>query len=512
MSRNYGSLGRRSGNAAWQWVVIGLILGFACSATLFLGSLAAGIIAVDGQGAAFGPTNTPFIITATPAPATETPLPTEVIITPTTEPEVIIEAPSPTPTIDPTQLTPLPTATPEVTQAPLDTAAQPNAQTNAQTGVQTNVMSAQTSDGPPDILLRLASALLPVNGAEYNMGTTPAEAALAVRDCVDRDGGACQEAWAGDSFPQHLVQISPFQIETTEVSYEQYVAFLNWMGPGSHANGCDGQPCLATRSESETSAVSFDSANYSVPSVINRMPVVEVTWYGAKTYCETLDRRLPTEAEWELAAKGVNGTVYPWGDTWDPARARTSRSLAEGETAGAVAVDSFPLGASTYTGALNMSGNVAEWVSDWYDDGYYFTADASSPDPVGPPLGDEKVVRGGSWPDVPFFARTVHRQSQRPGDPTAWIGFRCAADNETTPRTNPGSAADPNLPIGAAPLTQPTQPAVDPATLGQQIAPPGGDEGDLGNSAPTLAPRPTRIAPTTAPAAADAPPATLVPS
>lgn len=511
MSRNYGSLGRRSGSAAWQWVVIGLIIGFACSATLFLGGLAAGIVAVDGQGAAFGPTNTPFIITATPEPATETPIPTEVLVTPTAIEEVIIEAPSPTPTIDPTQLTPLPTATPEATQ-PATGAQQPQQQ-QQQTGVQTNVMSAQTSDGPPDILLRLASPLLPVNGAEYNMGTTPAEAAIAVRDCVDRDGGACQEAWASDSFPQHLVQISPFQIESTEVTYEQYLAFLNWMGPGSHANGCDGQPCLATRSESDTSSVTFDSANYTVPSVINRFPVVEVTWYGAKAYCEALGRRLPTEAEWELAAKGINGTVYPWGDQWDPARARTSRSLAEGETAGSVAVDSYPLGASAYSGALNMAGNVAEWVSDWYDDGFYFTSEATRPDPVGPPLGDEKVVRGGSWPDVPFFSRTVHRQSQRPGNPTAWIGFRCAADNEAT-RVNPGSAADPNLPIGAAPIVQPTQPVIDPATLGQQVPSGGIDEGDFGNSAPTLAPRPTRLVPTVAPAGGDssAPPATLVPS
>src|SRR5699024_7067603 len=133
----------------------------------------------------------------------------------------------------------------------------------------------------------------PVTGGEFNMGTTPAEAAIAVRDCTERDGGACLESWAGDSFPQHLVTVSPFRIESTEVSYEQYLAFLNWMGPGSHANGCEGQPCLATRSESETSSVTFDSANYAVPSVINNMPVVEVTWYGAKAYCEALGRRLP---------------------------------------------------------------------------------------------------------------------------------------------------------------------------------------------------------------------------
>jgi serine/threonine-protein kinase len=511
MSRNYGSLGRRSGSSAWQWVVIGLVVGFACSATLFLGALAAGLVGVDGQGAAFGPTNTPFIITATPMPATETPQPTEVIITPTDE--IVIEAPSPTPTIDPTQLTPLPTATPEATQPAVTN--NPIGQPTAQSGVQTNVMSAQnTSDGPPDILTRLASPLLPVQAGQFNMGTTAAEAAIAVRDCVERDRGACQEAWAQDSFPQHLVTLSGFRIEQTEVTYEQYVAFLNWMGPNSHATGCEGQPCLATRSESETSSVTFDSANYAVPSVINRFPVIEVTWYGAKAYCETLGRRLPTEAEWEYAAKGLNGTVYPWGDTWDAANAWTSRSAPDdGEEGGPIAVDSFPLGRS-WTGALNMAGNVAEWVSDWYGEGYYFEASAAGPDPVGPPLGDEKVVRGGSWPDVPFFARTVHRQSQRPGDPTAWIGFRCAADPEGAVSNTPASGIDTTLPIGAAPIVQPTQQgAVDPATLGTNVQPAGGNEGDLG-SQPTLAPRPTRISPTALPGAGEStvPVATLEPS
>ena len=501
MSRNYGSLGRRSGNAAWQWVVIGLIIGVACSATVFLAGLAAGVVGVSGQGAAFGPTNTPFIITATPMPATETPIPTEVIITPTDE--IVIEAPSPTPTTNPTELTPLPSATPEATAT--------LAAGGAPTGDQTSALSADTSGGPPDILVRLASELLPVAGGEYNMGTTPGEAAIAVRDCIERDGGNCLETWAEDSVHQHLVTVSPFQIEGTEVTYEQYLAFLNWMGPGSHSNGCDGQPCLATRSESETSSVSFDSANYDVPDVINRMPVVEVTWYGAKADCEALGRRMPTEAEWELAAKGVEGNIYPWGNDWNSANAWTSRSAADdAEEGGPVAVDSFPLGRSLYSDAFNMAGNVAEWVSDWYDAGYYFEAEAVGPDPVGPPLGDEKVVRGGSWPDVPFFSRTVHRQSQRPGDPTAWLGFRCASDPESAADLQTLGTQN-NQPIGAAPITEPTQGTVDPATLGQTGSP-AGDEGDLGNSAPTLAPRPTRLAPTPLPGGEATPAATLVPS
>src|SRR5690349_2931192 len=100
MSRNYGSLGRRSNSAAWQWVVLGLIFGFGCSAVLVLGAIAGGVLSIGGQGIAFGGTATPIIITATPLPITPTTPPTEVIVTPTEEAEVRIEAPTATPTTD----------------------------------------------------------------------------------------------------------------------------------------------------------------------------------------------------------------------------------------------------------------------------------------------------------------------------------------------------------------------------------------------------------------------------
>ncbi len=474
MARNsYGSLGRRSGNAAWQWVVIGVILGFACSATLVLGSIAAGVLSVSGQGVAFGATNTPIVITATPAPVTATETPTEALVTPT-EMEVLIEAPSATPTTDPTLLTPLPSATPDDTATPPVGGVQPNGSTGGETA---QIAAAS------DTLLRVASELVPVDGGTFQMGTTPAEAAIAVRDCTERDGGACLPAMAEDSYPQHPVVVSPFRMELTEVTYEQYLEFLNAMGPGTHINGCGGQVCLATQSESDTSNVTYDGTIYDVPDVINNLPVVEVTWFGAKSYCEALGRRLPTEAEWERAARGDDGRVYPWVGDWDPLLAWTNRSAPDdGEEGGAVPVESFPDGRSPYL-IFNMAGNVAEWVSDWYDERYYYSGEATQPDPVGPPLGDQKVVRGGSWDTPPFFARTVHRQSRRPGDPTAWIGFRCAAEIET-----PGqpTAGQPNLPIGAEPLMSPTP---DPATLGTGLT---GDEGDVGNSAPTLAPRPTQ--------------------
>jgi formylglycine-generating enzyme required for sulfatase activity len=272
-------------------------------------------------------------------------------------------------------------------------------------------------------------------------------------------------------------------METTEVSYAQYMAFMNALGPGSHRNGCGGQPCMQTRNESETSNIQFDGANYSVLLAINDYPMANVTWYGAKAYCEALGRRLPTEAEWEHAARGDAGNIYPWSNTWDPTLASTRRP-ASGEPA-TVPVSSFPGGASPF-GILNMAGNVAEWVSDWYDPRFYGRPEATIANPQGPSSGTEKVVRGGSWDALPFFARTVHRQSHDPNDPQAWIGFRCVEDANSQPPTSTG-------PIGA------NTNGSNSTDIPLPTLPTGGNEENTANSQPTLPPAPTKAATTSGP-------------
>ncbi|MEO0563943.1 MAG: SUMF1/EgtB/PvdO family nonheme iron enzyme, partial [Chloroflexota bacterium] len=188
----------------------------------------------------------------------------------------------------------------------------------------------------------------------------------------------------------------------------------------------------ATRNESETSNISFDSQSYDVNDVINNLPVVNVTWYGAVAYCESIGRRLPTEAEWEFAARGTDGRIYPWGNgPFDTTRAKTNRPITDNPLdIGAVPVASYANGASPF-GLLDMAGNVAEWVNDWYGAAYYAQPDASGLDPQGPLGGTERVIRGGSWDAVPFFSRSVHRQSAVPNISEPWLGFRCAADPET---------------------------------------------------------------------------------
>jgi formylglycine-generating enzyme required for sulfatase activity len=154
-----------------------------------------------------------------------------------------------------------------------------------------------------------------------------------------------------------------------------------------------------------------------------------VTWYGAQSYCEAIGRRLPTEAEWERAARGPQNFLYPWGNLFTTDNAKTSRPRPDDPSlAGAVAVGSYPTGASLY-GMLDMAGNVAEWVSDWYSPTYYTQlTQTGAPvlNPQGPPAGTSKVVRGGSWDTPPFFARSVHRQESEPQNQTLWLGFRCA--------------------------------------------------------------------------------------
>jgi len=320
-------------------------------------------------------------------------------------------------------------------------------------------------------LLAIASELVPVNGGSFTMGTTTEEASQAVDECALYEK-TCDILWTQDSTPAHQVTLDPYQIEVTEVTTSQYVAFLNWMGPDSHKTGCLGQPCANTSVEQpETSYINYDGEQYAVknPQFYSNHPVTQVTWWGAEAYCNALGRRLPTEAEWEHAARGPDNNYYPWGFTFDGTLAMSSIDAASGT----VPVMQYPGGASPY-GALNMAGNVEEWVEDWYSATYYSEL-ATNPtlalNPQGPISGTERVLRGGSWDTIPLFLRAMHRRSQAPGDPTAAIGFRCVSDAPgqvplAAPLTAPGGSSADAVPGGAPTLSAGPQPSAIPtATL-----------------------------------------------
>jgi formylglycine-generating enzyme required for sulfatase activity len=224
-----------------------------------------------------------------------------------------------------------------------------------------------------------------------------------------------------DEKPQRSVYLDAFWIDQTEVTNAMYALFLN-------ANGNqieDGDTWLDA--DDPVVRVHYIDGEWQPEAEYSHHPVIEVTWFGAYAYCQWAGRRLPTEAEWEKAARGGDGRTYPWGQA-APGVIKVSCQQANiaGCNFDTQPVGSYPDYASPY-GILDMSGNLAEWVQDWYQPNYYRIAPDENP--PGPPKGEYKVLRGGAWSGGYITARTTRRSW---GDPAFTClyhgeGFRCAA-------------------------------------------------------------------------------------
>ncbi|HEX8990221.1 MAG TPA: SUMF1/EgtB/PvdO family nonheme iron enzyme [Anaerolineales bacterium] len=202
--------------------------------------------------------------------------------------------------------------------------------------------------------------------------------------------------------PPHRVQLRDFWMDRTEVTNAQYA-------PCVLQGVC--QP--PRRPSSYTRPDYFGNPDYA------NYPVIYVNWNDADTFCRWAGARLPTEAEWERAARGLDERKYPWGDQ-SPQPALVNFNFSVGDTS---PVGSDPSGASP-DGVLDMAGNVAEWVADWFEGDYYAQSPLS--DPTGPVATGTHVVRGGSWLDNPNAVRADLRLGYPSDSAFLNLGFRCA--------------------------------------------------------------------------------------
>jgi formylglycine-generating enzyme required for sulfatase activity len=204
-----------------------------------------------------------------------------------------------------------------------------------------------------------------------------------------------------DDSPRHSVYLDTYWIDQTDVTNAMY------------AKCVQAGKCTYNIQHAPT------DIHYGIPDYANH-PVVYVTWYQAVEYCQWAGRRLPTEAEWEKAARGTDARPFPWG------KKPVDSTLANynGNINDTTPVGSYPQGASPY-GLLDMAGNVRQWVADWFDALFYRNSPLQNP--LGPGLGEKRVLRGGSFKDPANGVHVTVRFAHVPGSAGMNRGFRCAS-------------------------------------------------------------------------------------
>jgi formylglycine-generating enzyme len=284
----------------------------------------------------------------------------------------------------------------------------------------------QVKSGGVSVLNREEPEMVRVAAGSFDMGIGDKEMGDVQASCIADFGQEATQLCAGQQPQLALfvdagarrtpVYLYDYDIDRYEVTVAQYRECVD-------AGGCDLTPLVS------------GDTRY----VVDEWPVVNVTWGEAREYCEWRGKRLPTEAEWEKAARGTDARRWPWGNVDSVDRANRGMAEPKELTLGGVGTTtddsdgskimappgSYRWGKSPY-GAEDMAGNVSEWVADLYSPQPYDTAKLSSIDPKGVTSGTERTVRGGSYEDPRFFARTYVRWHALPNQRSITRGFRCA--------------------------------------------------------------------------------------
>jgi formylglycine-generating enzyme required for sulfatase activity len=202
----------------------------------------------------------------------------------------------------------------------------------------------------------------------------------------------------GPEDPAHEVILDPYYIDLHEVTNADYKKYMEGTG-------------------SKSAPRYWDDSNFNQPN----QPVVGVAWKEAQAFCHWNNKRLPTEAEWEKAARGKRPIKYPWGDE-EPDKTRLNFNRHIDKT---TPVGTYPTGKSDF-GVFDLSGNVAEWVGDWHFPEYYLFSPKENP--PGPEKGHYKIIRGGNWKNNAEDVRLTYRNATVPNARSKTVGFRCAAN------------------------------------------------------------------------------------
>jgi formylglycine-generating enzyme required for sulfatase activity len=239
--------------------------------------------------------------------------------------------------------------------------------------------------------------------------------------------------YSSDEYPLHTVYLDGYQISKYEITNAQYMAFMD---AGGYSNSIywttEGWNWRTTCNRTEPTywSLLFYSGGvvYNSGPTFPNYPVVGVTWYEAYAFCNWAGGHLPTEAQWEKAARGTDSTnCWPWGRTWNAANCNSYYNASPDTFGWSSPVGYFNLGQSPY-GVYDMAGNVRDWVNDWYDSTYYDVSPTSNP--TGPASGGCRIIRGGGWDcrevKVGYCFRTAYRSPYTPIAVYHDLGFRIA--------------------------------------------------------------------------------------